>query len=54
MSALVVFIDVLKHVPILMDHTHVDAELAIHWTVTDWDAMVRGLYNDTKGVSSRP
>ena len=30
MSVLVVFIDVLKHVPTLMDPTHVAAELAIH------------------------
>ena len=30
MSVLVVFIDALKYVPTLMDHTHVPAELAIH------------------------
>ena len=35
MSVLVVFTDVLKHVPILMDHTHVDVELATHWIVMD-------------------
>lgn len=30
MSALVVFTDVIKLVPILTDRTHVDAALAIH------------------------
>ncbi len=40
MSVLVVFIDVIKTVPTLMDRTHVVAELAMHWTVTDEHAMV--------------